>query len=117
MSNYFENTAKLIGNLGGKPEVKPTANGEMVIMSIGTTGQSYKDQETGERKDGKTVWHRVVSFNPRVVNFAKHLEKGEKVAIEGYMDNRSFESQGETKYISEVVAETLASLASKKAAA
>jgi single-strand DNA-binding protein len=116
MANYFENKAKLIGNLGGKPEVKATANGEMVIMSIGTTGQGYRDSETNERKDGKTVWHRVVSFNPRVVNFAKHLDKGEKVSVEGAMDNRSYEKDGATQYISEVVADTLSSLSVKKAA-
>ena len=73
-----------------------------------------KDSDTGEREEGKTTWHRVVSFNPRVVNFAKHLDKGEKVAIEGAMDNRSFEKDGQTHYISEVVANTLASLSVKK---
>ena len=117
MSNYFENAAKLIGNLGAEPEVKATQNGEMVIMSVGTTTPGYRDQESGEKKGERTIWHRVVSFNPRVVNFAKHLKKGEKVAIEGFMDNRSFEKDGKTSYIHEIVADSLASLSTKSSKA
>ena len=113
MANYFENEAKLIGNLGAEPEVKATQNGEMVVMSVGTTTPGYRDAESGDRKGERTIWHRVVSFNPRVVNFAKHLNKGEKIAIRGFMDNRSFEKDGKTTYIHEIVADQLSSLATK----
>ena len=117
MANYFENSVKLIGNLGQKPEVKDTATGQMATLQIATTKTSfYKDGEGKNQKREKTTWSRVVSFDPRVVKFAAKLEKGEKVAITGALESRSYEKDGVTHYVTEVVADSLETVLPRQAA-
>lgn len=84
------NKVTLIGNLGQDPEVKIIQDGpKMVKLSIATT-ESWKDKNTGERKD-KTEWHRVVIMNERLSEIAeKYLKKGSKVYIEGQLQTRKW---------------------------
>lgn len=98
------NKVILVGNLGSDPEVRSTQDGrELANLSIATT-ESWKDKNTGERRD-KTEWHRVVIFSPGLVNVAKsYLKKGSKVYLEGALQTRKWQDQnGQDKYSTEVV--------------
>lgn len=97
------NKVTLIGNLGADPDVRTMQNGgEVCNLSVATT-ESWKDKNTGERRD-KTEWHRVVIFSPGLVNVCKnYLKKGSKVYLEGALETRSWEQDGQKKYSTEVV--------------
>lgn len=97
------NKVILIGNLGADPEVRTMQNGGKVVnLSVATT-DSWKDKNSGERRE-KTEWHRVVIFNPGLVTVAEnYLRKGSKVYLEGALETRSWEQDGQKKYTTEVV--------------
>ena len=97
------NKVTLIGNLGNDPEVRGFSNGgEVCNLSVATT-ESWKDKATGEKKE-KTEWHRVSVFSPGLVNVCKsYLKKGSKVYLEGALETRSWEQDGQKKYSTEVV--------------
>ena len=97
------NKVTLIGNLGNDPEVRSMNNGNEVCNLSIATSESWKDKNTGERKD-KTEWHRVVIFSPGLINVCKnYLKKGSKVYLEGALQTRSWEQDGQKKYTTEVV--------------
>ena len=97
------NKVTIIGNLGNDPETRSFSNGgEVCNLSIATS-ESWKDKNTGERKE-KTEWHRVSVFSPGLVNVCKnYLKKGSKVYLEGALETRSWEQDGQKKYSTEVV--------------
>jgi single-strand DNA-binding protein len=98
------NKVILVGNLGNDPEIRTSQDGkEIANFSIATT-ESWKDKNTGERKD-KTEWHRVVIFNQPLVTIAKqYLKKGAKVYLEGALQTRKWvDNNGVDKYTTEVV--------------
>ncbi|MFM7702298.1 MAG: single-stranded DNA-binding protein [Alphaproteobacteria bacterium] len=98
------NKVTLIGNLGQDPEVRSTQNGgEIATFSIATT-ESWKDKNTGEKKD-KTEWHRVVVYSQGLVGVVKnYLKKGSKIYIEGALQTRKWtDNQGIERYTTEVV--------------
>lgn len=115
MANYTENETKLIGNLADKPEIRPTSNGgKMAIMNLYTQLPSYRD-DAGALVEGRRIKHRVVSFQKQIVNFAEHLDAGERVVVKGYNDNREYtDGAGQKAWMQEVVAQTLASLDTKE---
>lgn len=97
------NKVILVGNLGNEPEIRTFQNGGRVANLSLATSESWKDKATGERKE-KTEWHRVVLFNTGLVDLAeKYLHKGSKIYIEGKLETRSYEQNGEKKYTTEVV--------------
>lgn len=98
------NKVILVGNLGQDPEVRSFENGgEVVNMSVATS-ETWKDRNTGERRE-RTEWHRVAIFNPGLVTVAKnYLKKGSKVYIEGQLETRKWQDQaGQDRYSTEVV--------------
>ena len=97
------NKVILVGNLGNDPEVRTMQSGDEVVNLSIATSESWKDKATGERKE-KTEWHRVVIFNQGLVNVCKnYLKKGSKVYIEGQLETRSWEQDGQKKYTTEIV--------------
>lgn len=98
------NKVILVGNLGRDPEIRSTQDGREIAHLAIATSDSWKDKNTGERKE-KTEWHRVVIFNDGLVNVAKnYLRKGAKVYIEGALQTRKWTDQsGQEKYSTEVV--------------
>lgn len=98
------NKVILIGNLGRDPEVRFAQNGNKIVNMSVATSDSWKDKQTGERKE-KTEWHRVVIFNERLAEVAeKYLKKGSKVYLEGALQSRKWTGQdGVEKYTTEVV--------------
>ncbi|MCI5049450.1 MAG: single-stranded DNA-binding protein [Rickettsiales bacterium] len=98
------NKVILVGNLGADPEIRATQDGrELANLSIATS-DSWKDKNSGERRE-KTEWHRVVIFNDGLVNIAKnYLRKGSKVYLEGQLQTRKWQDQsGADRYSTEVV--------------
>jgi len=98
------NKVILIGNLGKDPEVRATQDGREICNLTIATGESWKDKNTGERKE-KTEWHRVVIFNENLTRVAKqYLHKGSKVYIEGQLQTRKWTNkEGQEQYSTEVV--------------
>ena len=99
------NKVLLIGRLGADPEFKQTINGKSVARFSVATSQSWKDKNSGEKKE-KTEWHRVVVFNEGLVNVVQqYLKKGAQVYIEGQLSNRKWkdEKTGQDKYSTEVI--------------
>ena len=99
------NKVLLIGRLGADPEIKQMVNGKSVARLSLATSQSWKDKNTGEKKE-KTEWHRVVVFNEGLVNVVQqYLKKGAQVYIEGQISTRKWkdEQSGQDKYSTEIV--------------
>ncbi|MDG1472545.1 MAG: single-stranded DNA-binding protein [Ascidiaceihabitans sp.] len=98
------NKVILIGNLGRDPEVRSFQNGGKVCNLRIATSETWKDRNTGERKE-KTEWHSVAIFQEGLVRIAEqYLRKGSKVYIEGQLQTRKWQDQsGVDKYSTEVV--------------
>ena len=99
------NKVLLIGRLGADPEIKQMINGKSVARISLATSQSWKDKNTGEKKE-KTEWHRIVVFNEGLVNVVQqYLKKGAQVYIEGQLSTRKWkdEKSGQDKYSTEVI--------------
>ena len=99
------NKVLLIGRLGADPEVKQMVNGKSVARLSLATNNTWKDKNTGERKE-KTEWHRVVIFNEGLINVVRqYVKKGAQVYIEGQLTTRKWtdEKSGQDKYSTEIV--------------
>ena len=99
------NKVQLIGRLGADPEVKQMVNGKSVARLSIATSQSWKDRNSGEKKE-KTEWHRIVVFNEGLVNVVQqYLKKGAQVYIEGQLSTRKWkdEQSGQDKYSTEII--------------
>jgi single-strand DNA-binding protein len=98
------NKVILIGNLGADPEIRRTQDGRPIANLRVATSESWRDKNTGERKE-KTEWHRVVIFNEQLCKIAEqYLKKGAKVYLEGALQTRKWtDQQGQEKYSTEVV--------------
>ena len=99
------NKVLLIGRLGADPEIKQMVNGKSVARLSLATSQSWKDKNTGEKKE-KTEWHRIVVFNEGLVNVVQqYLKKGAQVYVEGQLSTRKWkdEQSGQDKYSTEVL--------------
>ncbi len=99
------NKVQLIGRLGADPEVKQMVNGKSVARLSLATSQSWKDRNTGEKKE-KTEWHRIVVFNEGLINVVQqYLKKGAQIYIEGQISTRKWkdEQTGQDKYSTEIV--------------
>ncbi len=97
------NKVILIGNLGRDPEVRYTAGGAAVANLAIATTDSWKDKQTGEKKES-TEWHRVVLFGRLGEIAGEYLKKGRSVYIEGRLQTRKYEKEGQTHYSTEIVA-------------
>ena len=99
------NKVQLIGRLGADPEVKQMVNGKSVARLSLATSQSWKDRNSGEKKE-KTEWHRVVVFNEGLVNVVQqYLKKGAQIYVEGQLTTRKWkdEQSGQDKYSTEII--------------
>jgi single-strand DNA-binding protein len=94
----------LVGNLGRDPEARTTQTGSKIVNFTLATSETWKDRQTGERRE-KTEWHRVVVFNPNLAEIAeRYLRKGSKVYVEGALQTRKWTDQGgQERYTTEVV--------------
>ena len=98
------NKVILVGNVGQDPQVRTMQNGQKVVSFSLATSDRWRDRQTGEQKE-QTEWHRVVIFNPNLVEVAERmLQKGTKLYLEGSLRTRKWQNQqGIDVYTTEVV--------------
>ena len=98
------NKVILIGNLGRDPEVRTFQNGGKVCNLRIATSETWKDRNTGERRE-RTEWHSVAIFSEPLAKVAEqYLRKGSKVYIEGQLETRKWQDQsGQDRYSTEIV--------------
>jgi single-strand DNA-binding protein len=98
------NKVILVGNLGRDPEVRHTQDGKPIVNLSLATSESWRDRNTGERKE-KTEWHRVVIFNEALAKVAEqYLKKGSTIYVEGQLQTRKYtDKDGVEKFSTEVV--------------
>src|SRR5271168_4062851 len=98
------NKVILVGNLGKDPKVSQLNSGDRVVNFTLATSDSWKDKNTGERKE-RTEWHNVVVFNENIGRIVEqYCKKGAKVYLEGQIQTRKYTDQsGAEKYITEIV--------------
>ena len=109
------NKVILIGNCGQDPEVRyMPSGGEVTNVSIATS-ESWKDKQTGEKRD-RTEWHRVVFFNQLAKIAGDYLRKGSQIYVEGSLRTRKWQDQnGQDRYTTEIVASEMQMLNSRSA--
>lgn len=97
------NKVQIIGNVGQDPEVRAMPNGELVANLSIATSESWKDKQTGEKKE-RTEWHRVCLFGKLAEIVHQYVAKGTKLYIEGQLRTRKWQAQdGSDRYSTEVV--------------
>ena len=109
------NKVILVGNLGQDPEVKFTAGGAAVTTLSIATSDSWKDKDSGMDKE-KTEWHRVVLWRRLAEIAGEYLKKGSKVYVEGQLQTRKWEQEGQTRYTTEIIARDIQFLDSRGSA-
>lgn len=97
------NKVTLIGNVGQDPEIRSTQDGkELASFSLATT-ESWKDKNSGEKKD-KTEWHRIVVFGPLAGIVKNYVKKGSKLYIEGQLKTREWtDKEGVKRFTTEII--------------
>lgn len=108
------NKVMIIGNLGADPEMRYTANGNAVTTFNVATNESWTDQQ-GERKE-RVEWFTVVTWNKTAENCAKFLNKGSSVFVEGRLQTRTWEKDGQKHGRAEVIADRVNFLDGKRGA-
>lgn len=108
------NKAEIIGYLGSDPEMRFMPNGKPVTnISVATT-ETWKDRDTGERKE-HTEWHRIVMFQRLAEIASEYLRKGSLVYIEGRLRTRKWQDkEGRERYTTEIVADRMLMLGGKR---
>jgi len=98
------NKVILVGNIGQEPQVRTMQSGQKVVSFSLATSDRWRDRQSGEQKE-QTEWHRVVIFNPNLVEVAERmLQKGTKLYLEGSLRTRKWQNQqGVDTYTTEVV--------------
>ncbi len=98
------NKATLIGNVGRDPEIRATNTGSRVASLSLATSKSWKDRDSGERKES-TEWHRIVIFADGLVGIVEqYVHKGSKIYVEGELRTRKWtDNNGVEKYTTEIV--------------
>ncbi|MEO5585498.1 MAG: single-stranded DNA-binding protein [Flavobacteriales bacterium] len=108
------NKVILIGNLGADPEVRHLQNDVTVANFNLATSETYKDRQTGEKRE-QTEWHRVVVWRGLAEVVEKYVKKGSKVYVEGKLRTRKWEKDGIERYTTEILADNLTMLDGKPA--
>ncbi len=101
------NKVILVGNLGKDPDVRYAANGDAICNLTIATTESWKDKNSGEKKE-QTEWHRVVIYRKLAEIAGQYLSKGSQVYIEGKLKTRKWQDKdGQDKYTTEIVADEM----------
>src|SRR4051812_24088333 len=105
------NKVIVIGRLGNDPEVKTISGGNTVARLSVATSENWTGKD-GQKQE-RTEWHRVVVWGKLAELCGKYLSKGRQVYVEGRLQTRSWEDpQGQKKYSTEIVANTVQFLGS-----
>jgi single-strand DNA-binding protein len=104
------NKVILIGNLGADPELKYTPSSRALCNLRIATTDVFKDK--GGQRQERTEWHRVTVWGDQAENCSKYLSKGRSVYIEGRLQTRSYDKDGQKHYATDVVADRVVFLGS-----
>jgi len=99
----YLNKALIIGNLTRDPELKSLPSGVQVASFGVATNRVYKDKDGNKQES--TEFHNIVVFGRQAETSAQYLKKGSGVLVEGRLQTRSWESDGQKKYRTEIVAD------------
>jgi len=97
------NRVILVGKLGQDPETKYMANGDCICSFSLATSETWKDKQTGEKKE-RTEWHRISAWRQLGEFCGKYLTKGKQVYLEGKLQTRSWDKDGQKHYTTEILA-------------
>ena len=101
------NKVIIVGNLGNDPEIRTMPNGEQVANITVATSESWKDKNTGERKE-TVEWHRIVLYRRLAEIAGQYLTKGSQVYIEGRLKTRKWQdNNGQDRYTTEIQGDNL----------
>lgn len=107
------NKVMLIGRLGRDPEIRYSQQGLAIVNFSIATSEQWTDKNTGNRQD-KTEWHRVAVFGKQAETCEKYLSKGSQIYIEGRLQTRSYEKDGQTCYATEIIVSNFQFLGGKQ---
>lgn len=99
------NKVILVGRLGADPEMRFTGGGRAVCNFRIATDSVWKDKDGNRQK--RTEWHKIVVWGPQGENCGKYLSKGREVYVEGELQTRQYEKEGQKHYATEIVAGTV----------
>ena len=100
------NKAFILGRVGKDPQVTHIGDTKKVSFSMATTDRGYTKQD-GTQVPDRTEWHNIVAWRGLAEICEKYVHKGDMLYIEGKITNRSWEKDGTTHYITEIVAEVV----------
>lgn len=106
------NKVILLGSVGKDPEVRMVGEAKVATFSV-ATNEKYKDSKTGERKEN-TEWHNIVCWRNTAELAEKYIKKGTQLFIEGKLRTRSWDKDGEKRYVTEIVADSIQLLGKKE---
>lgn len=108
------NKVIIVGNLGRDPETRYMPNGEAVTNVAIATTESWKDKNSGEKKE-LTEWHRVTFYRKLAEIAGQYLKKGSQVYVEGRLQTRKWtDKDGVERYTTEIIADTMQMLGSRQ---
>jgi single-strand DNA-binding protein len=105
------NKVMLIGHLGKDPELKYTPGGTAVATFSLATNEGYKDKDGNWQE--RPEWHRLVVWNKQAETAAEYLKKGQQVYVEGRLQTRTWEKDGQKHYTTEIVVQNFQMLGRK----
>ncbi len=104
--NTLRNKVQLIGNLGNDPEIINLESGKKLAKFTIATNDAYKNASGELIKD--TQWHNVIAWGKTADIIEKYVIKGKEVAVEGKLQNKSYEDkEGVKRYVTEIVCNEL----------
>lgn len=106
------NKVILVGNLGADPETRFTQAGAPVTNFRIATSENWTDKQSGQRQE-RTEWHSIVCFGKLAEISGEYLRKGSKVYVEGALRTSSWESDGQTRYKTEIICNDMQMLDSR----
>lgn len=100
--NNISNSVRLIGRLGAEPEIRTFGQDKKMARFSIATNETYRDAQGN--KITNTCWHNIVAWNGQAAIAEQYLHKGQEIAVEGKLNNRSYtDKDGNKKYVSEIV--------------
>lgn len=97
----YLNKIFLYGNLTRDPELRALPSGAQIASFGLATNRTYKDKN-GQKQEA-TEFHNIVAFGRLAETIAQYMKKGRPLFVEGRIQTRSWESEGQKKYRTEVV--------------
>lgn len=107
------NLVILVGNVGQDPETRYLPNGGAVTNLSIATSETWRDKNSGDEQQ-RTEWHRVVFYQKLAEIVAEYVRKGSKLYVEGRLQTRSWEKDGQKFYATEIIANEMQMLDSKR---